>query len=80
MEKKEKERIRSQVRVLELILHIHFGKLFLERARRAEQGFPLETPFVLGFGSETICPSREIGEAIPAFHLQVLRSSFEKIH
>jgi len=37
-------------------------------------------PFVLGFGSETICPSREIGEAIPAFHLQVLSSGFGRIH
>jgi hypothetical protein len=32
----------------------------------------LETHLVLGFGSETICPSREIGETIPVFHLQVV--------
>jgi len=31
MEKKEKERIRGQVRVLELILHFHFGKSILRR-------------------------------------------------
>jgi hypothetical protein len=33
---------------------------------------------VLGFGSETICPSREIGEAIPVFHLQVLALWFRE--
>jgi hypothetical protein len=43
-------------------------------------GFQLETHSALGFGSETICPSWEIGEAIPSFHLQILAVWFEDLH
>jgi len=71
MEKKKSERIKEEIRVGKLILHFHFRNLDLERARRAKQ-FSWKPILELGFGSETICPSQEIGEAIQACHLQVL--------
>jgi len=67
------------MRVGKGILDYSFRKLVLRRARRASEGFSWKPILVLGFGSETICPSREIGEAIPAFHLQVLLLRLEKI-
>ena len=62
---------------LERIIDYSFRKLgFWRRARWANEGFSWKLISALGFGSETICPSREIGEAIPDFHLQVLALHF----
>ena len=49
-------------------LKIGFGEE-LGELTRVSAGNPFQH---LGFDSETIFPSREIGEAIPAFHLQIL--------
>jgi len=63
------------------LLTIHFQKIeFGRRARRASEGFSWKPISVLGFGSETICPSREIGEVILTSHLQVLALWFEDLH
>jgi hypothetical protein len=42
------------------------------------EGFNWKPISALGFGSETIYPSREIGEVILASHLQVLALWFEE--
>ena len=52
------------------LLTIHFENWFWRRAQRASEGFNWKPILVLGFGSETICPSRGIGEAIQGSHLQ----------
>jgi hypothetical protein len=72
MEKKKSERIKGRLRVEKALLTIHLKIEFWRRAQRASEGFSWKPISVLGFGSETICPSREIGEAIPVSHLQVL--------
>jgi hypothetical protein len=56
-----------------IIIDYSFRKIeFWRRARRGSEGFSWKPTSVLGFGSETICPSREIGEAIQDSHLQLL--------
>jgi len=74
MEEKKSEKIKGRVRVEKLLLTIHLKNLVFGRARRASEGFSWKPILMLRFGSETIFPSREFGEAILAFHLQVLAS------
>jgi hypothetical protein len=70
MEKKKSERIKGRLKVEKGGLTIHFSKLGFGEELGELARVSAENPFQhLGFGSETICPSREIGEAIPAFHL-----------
>ena len=71
MEKKKSEGINGERRVGKRIIDYSFEKLgFGRRARWANEGFSWKPIRHLGFGSETICPSREIGGAIPVPHLQ----------
>jgi hypothetical protein len=73
MEKKKSGRVKGRMRVGKGIIDYSFKKLSfgeeLGELARVSAGNPSS---VLGFGSETICPSREIGEAIQGSHLQVL--------
>ena len=75
MDKKKSGRVKGWMRVGKGIIDYSFEKLGfgeeLGELARVSAGNPFRH---LRFGSETIYPSREIGEVIPASHLQTLVS------